>query len=100
MEIAERRRCSLPPVTRMARIVVRDEDHLRSQMMAKDLFARLEMMNQSQPVGTCSPSSIGVANGVGSDVLSGTSDGAEDGPAHATASIRLRGPAPCPISRI
>jgi primosomal protein N' (replication factor Y) len=33
-ELAERRRCSLPPVTRLARIIARDEDHRRARELA------------------------------------------------------------------
>jgi primosomal protein N' (replication factor Y) len=61
-EIEERKACGLPPTTRMARIVVRDEDHVRAFEGAKRASEGLRGL--------------------------------------AGASIRVRGPAPCPISRI
>ena len=63
-ELAERRRCELPPYTRMARIVVRDPDYGRCREAARRL----------------------------ADSLRGLAGG--------TPSIRVRGPAPCPIARI
>ncbi|MHC4415856.1 MAG: replication restart helicase PriA [Planctomycetota bacterium] len=61
-ELADRRRCNLPPFARMARIVIRDHDHERCRRNAGDLARRLR-------------------------------DRADD-------SVRVRGPAPCPIARI
>ncbi|MCP3904027.1 MAG: primosomal protein N' [Planctomycetes bacterium] len=61
-EIDERRACGLPPITRLARIVVRDEDHAR-----------------------CVEAARLVADGLR---------------AIAGSTIRVRGPAPCPIARI
>jgi primosomal protein N' (replication factor Y) len=69
MELAERRRCELPPYTRMARIVVRDADYARCRQDADRL----------------------------ADLLRGLAGSSEPGGA---AAIRVRGPAPCPISRI
>jgi primosomal protein N' (replication factor Y) len=45
-ELEERRRCGLPPVTRLARIVVRHEDHDRAVTLAEQLahgLGRLEL---------------------------------------------------------
>ena len=64
-ELAERERSSLPPATRMARIVLRDEDHIKCIQAARGLAQSLQQ------------------------VASSISD-----------TIRLRGPAPCPIARI
>ncbi len=40
-ELASRRRAGMPPVTRMARVVVRDADHAKAMARAEDLAARL-----------------------------------------------------------
>ncbi len=69
MELAERRRCGLPPYTRMARIVVRDADYTRCR---RDADRLAELLRE----------------------LAGTQQPDE------AAGIRVRGPAPCPISRI
>ncbi|MDY7108980.1 MAG: primosomal protein N' [Planctomycetota bacterium] len=61
-EIEERRSCGLPPVTRMARIVVRDADHVTCVAAARALADGLRTL--------------------------------------AAKEIRVRGPAPCPISRL
>lgn len=62
LEMRHRQAAKLPPITRMARIVLRDEDHVKCTTAARQLHAAL------QPL--------------------------------ADESIRLRGPAPCPIARI
>jgi len=62
LELSDRRRCKLPPYTRLARIVVRDVDYTRCVNTARTIANRLGEL--------------------------------KDG------SMRLRGPAPCPISRI
>lgn len=64
-ELAERERSGLPPITRMARIVLRDEDHVKCIQAARGLAQSLQQIASS---------------------ISET--------------IRLRGPAPCPIARI
>ncbi|HVP73001.1 MAG TPA: primosomal protein N' [Phycisphaerales bacterium] len=61
-ELATRQRSGLPPITRMVRFVVRDEDHVECVRRAKALAEGLEAI--------------------------------------AKGSLRIRGPAPCPISRI
>ncbi|MCH8006465.1 MAG: primosomal protein N' [Planctomycetes bacterium] len=61
-ELADRTRCGLPPVTRMARIVCRDKDYERCRRVACTLAGELKE--------------------------------------RAAASIRIHGPAPCPIARI
>lgn len=61
-DLAVRMRSGLPPVARMARIVVRHEDHVKADAVAAELAARLRSI--------------------------------------AAPSIRVRGPAPCPISRV
>jgi primosomal protein N' (replication factor Y) len=66
LELKDRAACDLPPITRMCRIVVRDEDHVKCIEAARRLAHSLE--------------------GIASRMENGT--------------IRLRGPAPCPISRI
>ena len=71
-ELIEREQSGLPPITRMARIVVRDEDHIKCIQAARGLAQALnEILAQMPPNGPASESSI-----------------------------RLRGPAPCPIARI
>lgn len=62
LELSDRRRCKLPPYTRLARIVVRDVDYTRCVNTARTIARRLAEL--------------------------------------ADESMRLRGPAPCPISRI
>ncbi|UCD76196.1 MAG: primosomal protein N' [Phycisphaerales bacterium] len=62
IELAQRRQCNLPPISRMARIVIRDEDHVQCMSNARRLAGRLDET--------------------------------------ADESIRIRGPAPCPIARI
>jgi len=62
MEMHHRHVAGLPPITRMARIVLRDEDHVKCTMAARQLHAAMRAL--------------------------------------ADESIRLRGPAPCPIARI
>lgn len=64
-EIALRAEVGLPPISRMARIVIRDKDHLAGYENAKTLARHLEAANRE--LGT---------------------------------QIRMRGPMPCPISRI
>ena len=44
LEIAERERCGLPPTTRMARIVLRDEDHVRCVQRAATLADALRRL--------------------------------------------------------
>jgi primosomal protein N' (replication factor Y) len=67
-ELAEREQSGLPPVTRMARIVIRDEDHIKCIEAARGLARGLtEIINQT-------PGDRG--------------------------GVHVRGPAPCPISRI
>jgi primosomal protein N' (replication factor Y) len=66
LELKERAECSLPPITRMCRIVVRDEDHIKCIEAARGLARSLEAI------------AARMANGC----------------------VRLRGPAPCPISRV
>ncbi len=69
-EMAERERSGLPPITRMARIVVRNEDHVKCIATARTLMMELNAIAGSTPE-------------------------------HVDFStVRLRGPAPCPISRI
>ena len=41
LELAERRRCGLPPITRLARIVVRDVDYARCIATATEVASRL-----------------------------------------------------------
>ncbi|MCH8824085.1 MAG: primosomal protein N' [Planctomycetes bacterium] len=62
LELAERTRCKLPPITRMARLVVRDVNYPQCVSTAKRIASRLRQI--------------------------------------ASEAVRLRGPAPCPISRI
>ena len=62
LELAERERCKLPPITRMARLVVRDVNYPQCVLDAKRIASRLRQI--------------------------------------ASDAVRLRGPAPCPISRI
>jgi primosomal protein N' (replication factor Y) (superfamily II helicase) len=62
LEMRHRQLAGLPPITRMARIVLRDEDHVKCTAAARQLHAALKPL--------------------------------------ADESIRLRGPAPCPIARI
>lgn len=66
-ELTIRRRSGLPPATRMARIVVRDEDAAEAQRLASLIADRLRAAAQSTPRGN---------------------------------TVRIEGPAPCPISRI
>lgn len=61
-ELASRERFGLPPATRMARLVVRDEDSAQCQQRARALAEQLRAMADKR--------------------------------------LRIRGPAPCPISRI
>jgi len=70
-EIEERRRCGLPPVTRMMRIVVRDADHVKCVTAARALADGLRGLQEFREFR---------------------------GPAGKE--IRVRGPAPCPISRL
>jgi primosomal protein N' (replication factor Y) len=70
-ELIEREQSGLPPWTRMTRIVVRDEDHVRCIATARELSKRL----------------IAIAD----DIVSGLAG---------SLPVRLRGPAPCPIARI
>lgn len=65
IELKQRQQCGLPPFNRMARLVVRDPNHVKCMTRAKELTRalaeRAAAMNQS---------------------------------------VRVRGPAPCPIARI
>jgi primosomal protein N' (replication factor Y) len=61
-ELAERQGCGLPPFTRMARVVIRDPDHVRAVNVAEAVALGLRSL--------------------------------------AGATVRVRGPAPCPIARI
>jgi primosomal protein N' (replication factor Y) len=74
-ELKERAACNLPPTTRMCRIVVRDEDHPKCIATSRALAEKL--------------SAIGAR-------LEESSRSKRDSPV----SIRIRGPAPCPIARI
>jgi primosomal protein N' (replication factor Y) len=71
-ELAERARVGLPPVTRMTRIVVRHEDHIKCIEAARKLMKALQAISEGS-------TAAGDANGQ---------------------SIRLRGPAPCAIARM
>jgi primosomal protein N' (replication factor Y) (superfamily II helicase) len=77
-ELTDREQSGLPPWTRMTRIVVRDEDHVRCISAARELAKRLSLiadqLNGSAQYGRIAESDV--------------------------VSIRLRGPAPCPIARI
>ncbi|MCI0631707.1 MAG: primosomal protein N' [Phycisphaerales bacterium] len=77
-ELAERQRCGLPPITRMARLVIRHEDHVKCIELARRLFAGLRALAQSR---------FGDSETVGAGH-------------HDFSTVRLRGPAPCPIARI
>lgn len=70
-ELRVRGRSGLPPVTRMARIVVRDKDHGKAMQAAKDI----------------------------ADALSWAAGTAAGGPTGADG-VRIEGPADCPISRV
>ncbi len=50
-EIACRREVGLPPITRMARIVVRDRDHLKAAAHARDLAGHLGRINHDHNLG-------------------------------------------------
>lgn len=63
-ELALRERSQLPPATRMARIIVRHEQHDKAMRIARGLADALEHLQRRRP------------------------------------SLKLRGPMPCPISRI
>jgi primosomal protein N' (replication factor Y) len=73
-ELAEREQSGLPPWTRMTRIVVRHEDHVRCIETARALTSELAAL---------------------SDQLE-----AERSRSVPLSPIRLRGPSPCPIARI
>lgn len=64
-ELALRAEVGLPPISRMARIVVRDRDHTRAVAEARKLAASLKAFNDKLKLG-----------------------------------VRLRGPSPCPLSRL
>jgi primosomal protein N' (replication factor Y) (superfamily II helicase) len=98
LEIAERQRCHLPPATRMARIVVRDEDHLKCLTRARELFDRLNATTER--AGASSPPSEDTPQNDAPISNWSALHGAEDGPARTKHFMRLRGPAPCPIARI
>lgn len=81
MELRERAACNLPPITRMCRIVVRDEDHVKCIATARALAVRLSAVSsrlsaedRTRPADSRKPK--------------------------ADSAIRIRGPAPCPIARI
>lgn len=78
-ELHERKRVNLPPITRMARIVLRDEDYVQCVATARQVMAGLNAIAQSG--GAIAENQQPNAN-------------------RSFASIRLRGPAPCPIARI
>lgn len=80
VELESRQRSGLPPITRMVRFVVRDEDHVESVRRAKELANGLMALTAQPP-----PSAPGSAGGP-----AGSGDGV----------LRIRGPMPCPISRI
>jgi primosomal protein N' (replication factor Y) len=105
MELKTRVESMLPPVSRMARIVIRHEDLPTAVEIATELVNRLRGL-----IASDSPSLSGRGQGGGS------AHRAEDGAPtpqpppskgggevdhdRADSRIRLRGPAPCPISRI
>jgi len=64
-ELGLRAEVGLPPISRMARIVVRDRDHTKAVAEARKLAASLKAFNDQLKLG-----------------------------------VRLRGPAPCPLSRL
>ncbi|MBC7835481.1 MAG: primosomal protein N', partial [Phycisphaerales bacterium] len=76
-ELSTRRRAGLPPITRMARIVVRHEDLARADAMSAELAAALR----------AAAASIEGRQHVASA-------------ASARPPIRIDGPLPCPVSRI
>ena len=86
-EIADRLPAALPPIGRMARIVVRHRDHVECAKRARKVFEALEsevekLTGAGREGGRRLLNSSGFA--LPADVPS----------------IRLRGPAPCPLSRI
>lgn len=84
-EIEDRLPAALPPIGRMARIVVRHRDHVKCAKRARKVFEALE--NEVEKLNRAAAGS-GLSNSSGFDLP-------DDVP-----SIRLRGPAPCPLSRI
>lgn len=68
-ELEDRAQALLPPIGRMARIVLRDLDHAKCAQRARALADRMESLR-------------------------------EDAKTKPTDIVRLRGPAPCPLSRI
>jgi primosomal protein N' (replication factor Y) len=68
-ELATRKQSGLPPIARMVRFVVRDEDHVQCVTQAKAIADALKR------------------------IIAGMGE-------QAAKSMRLRGPAPCPIARI
>jgi len=98
LELKTRVESALPPVTRMARIMIRHEDLPTSVEIATELASRLRGLIDD------SPSLPGRGLGGGSDraFTSGAPPTPQPPPAVGGGGrrIRLRGPAPCPISRI
>lgn len=93
MELAERARVGLPPITRMTRIVVRHEHLAQCITIARRLVEQLRSIiaNESPGHGGTEKSNSD------SPRVSAGSHGSIGMPA---GGVRLRGPAPCPIARI
>ncbi|HMN96083.1 MAG TPA: primosomal protein N' [Phycisphaerales bacterium] len=81
-ELEDRRRCGLPPATRMARIVVRDEDPDRCDALARRLADGLRRLL---------PTSEGAARRRSDETLTSPEP---------PSPIEIRGPFPCAIARI
>ncbi len=90
-EIADRFPAALPPIGRMARIVIRHQDHLECAHRARTIYealeAQIETLDLTTGCALYSKSDKPLAAGI----LSIDDD---------VPPIRLRGPAPCPLSRI
>ncbi|HWB20320.1 MAG TPA: primosomal protein N', partial [Phycisphaerales bacterium] len=88
LELSQRKRAQLPPYSRMARIVVRDQDHALANGYARELAEKLHFV-------------IERTKSEASETLAAKSARASETPSSTTTShIRLLGPAPCPISRV
>ena len=91
LELEQRRRVGLPPIGRMARVIVRDKDHLKGMARAEALAGRLREIARevSKGHGAAPP-------GPGASVAAAAR---RDGAGRAE-SVWVRGPAPAPLSRV
>jgi primosomal protein N' (replication factor Y) len=101
VELSHRKEIGLPPFSRMARIILRDQDqeklHLRAADLAADIAAAIEdAFGQPMLPTSGRPNAAALEN----PIAAAGAGPAATVPASAAAEVKMKGPMPCAINRI